>query len=301
MSGQIINTGLVNTGEMKNTGKIEAGTGSTIHITSRKARQEAAAESGEGVDIGVITVIPEATQAVAGRLGLRPEIKNGLTFNCGSVDVGGKTFTVATCQMLKQGERSVGPALEQLRHNYNPRIVILADIGGGIQRQVRLGEVVISTQVVGYDLRKETPDGIIHRGDEWQAPAEIGHAINDFFKDNGYPAEIEGRLPKGEGYIRIHESPIGSGNAVIACKDSEIVKWLLAYNDKILAVDMESSALAHALHDRPSADRRCDWLIIRGISDHADEKKNDKYRRIACFNAAATLDALLPYLPLSTT
>jgi adenosylhomocysteine nucleosidase len=301
MSGRIINTGLVNTGKMKNTGKIEAGTGSKIHITGRKAGQEAAAESDEGVDIGVITVIPEATQAIAGRLGLRPETKNGLTFNCGSVDAGGKAFTVAACQMLKQGERSVGPALEQLRKNHNPQIIVLTDIGGGIQRQVRLGEVVISTQVVGYDLRKETPDGTIRRGDEWQAPAEIGHAINDFFKDNGYPAEIEGRLRKGEGHIRIHESPVGSGNAVVASKDSEIVKWLLAYNDKILAIDMESSALAHALHDLPATERHRGWLIIRGISDHADEKKNDKYRRIACFNAAATLDALLPYLPLTST
>jgi adenosylhomocysteine nucleosidase len=276
---------------------VEAGTGSSIHIASEPAQREAAAGTGAGADVGVITVIPEATQAVAARLGLRPESKNGLIFNCGSVNVPGKTVTVAACQLLKQGERSVGPALEHLRKNYDPQIIVLADIAGGIQRQVHLGEVVISTQVVSYDLRKETAGRTFRRGDEWQAPAEIGHAVNRFFADHGYPAKITGMLWRGEGIVRVHESPVGSGNAVVAYRDSEIVRYLLDYNDKILDVDMESGGLAHALHDLPVTQRPTGWLVIRGISDHADEKKNNRYRRAACFNAAATIYALLPYLP----
>ena len=300
MTGDIYNTGVYNSGTIENSGTMKAGEGSSINVTRPSPDSAAAQRSGQGVDVGILTVITEETQAVAQVLGLEPESKNGLSFNCGTVSGAARPITVAACQMLKQGEHSVGSALEHLKRNFSPHIVVLTDIAGGIQPDARLGEVVISTRVVSYDLRKETPERVIRRGQEWQAPAEIGHAVNQFFADHGHPAAISGMLRKGTGNVRVHEGPVGSGNAVIAHRDSDIVKYLLAYNDKILHVDMESGGLAHALHDQPAAERPSGWLVIRGISDHADEKKNDTYRYIASFNAAATLEAILPYLPTSS-
>jgi adenosylhomocysteine nucleosidase len=214
------------------------------------------------------------------------------------VDGRDQPITVAACQLLKQGEPAVGPALDHLKRNYRPQIVVLVDIGGGIDPRVRLGEVVISTRIVGYDLRKETPGRVIHRGQEWQASAGIGHAVNTFFADKGYPAEVSGMLRKGTGQVRVHEGPVESGNAVIAHRDSEIVQYLHAYNDKILDVGMESGGLGQAIHDQLAGEQPSSWLVIRGISDHANEAKDDRYRYIAAFNAAATLHAVLPYLPV---
>ena len=132
---------------------------------------------------------------------------------------------------------------------------MLADIGGGINPSVRLGEVVISTRVIGYDIRKEIPGRVIPRGQEWQAPAEIGHAVSTFFAGLEYPAEVSGMLGKGTGQVR-------------------------------------------AIHDQAAGEQPSSWLVIRGISDHANEAKDDRYRYIAAFNAAAALQAVLPYLPV---
>jgi len=38
------------------------------------------------------------------------------------------------------------------------------------------------------------------------------------------------------------------------------------------------------------------WLSIKGISDYADEEKNDDYHDIASWHAAAVLIEMLPYL-----
>jgi adenosylhomocysteine nucleosidase len=274
--------------------------GNNSSITTRPAshRASAAQTPSPRVDVGVLTVIPEETQAVAQVLGLEPDDSKSPSFNCGTVDGRDQPITVAACQLLGQGEPAVGPALGHLKRNYRPQIVMLVDIGGGIDSRVHLGDVVVSTRVIGYDLRKETPDCVIHRGQEWRAPAEIGHAVNTFFAEHGYPAEVSGMLRKGTGKIHVHEGPVGSGNAVIAHRDSEIVQYLRAYSDKILDVDMESGGLGHAIHDQPAGEQPSSWLVIRGISDHADQAKDDRYRYIAAFNAAATLYAIMPYLPV---
>ena len=154
-------------------------------------------------------------------------------------------------------------------------------------------------RVVCYDLRKETSQRIIRRGQERQAPAGIGHAVNRFFADHGEPATITSQIPgTAPSLIRVLNGPVGSGNAVIAHRDSEIVSYLHAFNDKILAVDMESDGFSQAFHDRPHAKQPSGWLVIRGLSDHADEQKNDDYHHIAASNAAAVLRELLPYLPV---
>ena len=304
MTGSIYNTGVYTgaggTTDISGGGATTVGNNASINVGTASAGRPEPEKPGQPTQVGILTVIPEETQAVAQVLGLEPDGSKGPSFNCGTVGGRDQPITVAACQLLKQGESAVGPALDHLKRNYRPQIVLLADIGGGIDPGVRLGEVVISTRVIGYDLRKETPGRVIHRGQEWQAPAEIGHAVNTFFAEHGYPAEVNGMLRKGTGKFRVHEGPVGSGNAVIAHRDSEIVQYLRAYNDKILDVDMESGGLGHTIHDQPPGEQPSSWLVIRGISDHADEAKDDRYRYIAAFNAAATLHAILPYLPVGS-
>jgi adenosylhomocysteine nucleosidase len=302
MAGTIYNTG-VYTGEGGKThisGNSSVGNNASINVGTTPWGRADAERPGRTADVGILTVIPEETQAVAQVLGLEPDGSSAPSFSYGTVEGRKRPITVAACQLLGQGEPAVGPALAYLKRTYRPRIVVLADIAGGIDSRVHLGDVVVSTRVIGYDLRKETPDGVIHRGQEWRAPAEIGHAVNTFFAERGCPAEVSGMLRQGTGKIHVHEGPVGSGNAVIAHRDSEIVQYLRAYTDKILDVDMESGGLAQAIHDQATGEQPSSWLIIRGISDHADYAKDDRYRYIAAFNAAATLHAILPYFPVKT-
>ena len=120
--------------------------------------------------------------------------------------------------------------------------------------------------------------------------------MKEFFTGHGDPAEFDvGGSGKAKGIIRVFNGPIGSGNAVIADRDSDILRYLARFNDKILAVDMEAAGLSLAHHeDLTPAGHPLGWLVIRGISDDASARKDDDYHHIAARNAALVLRELLP-------
>jgi len=98
--------------------------------------------------------------------------------------------------------------------------------------------------------------------------------------------------------MRMRTGLIGSGEAVIANHDAEILRYLASFNDKVLAVDTEAGGLAQACHEQSATTGRLHgWAVIRGISDDAGPGKNDDYHQIASWHAAMALRKLLPYLP----
>ena len=252
-------------------------------------------------DIGVVTILAEEARAVNDVFGLSPAPKKaGLFFAEGTVDEGGRQLSVAATRTSAQGQRSAMAACENLRRYYDPAVLMLVGVGGGIGhggRVPELGDVVIGTRVVFYDLRKETPDGTVHRGEERESPAEMVHSVNAFFTENGEPAEFSENGRPGEGGFRAFSSPIGSGYAVVADAESEIRSYLTRFNDKILAVDMEAGGLSqHWQENSVDPARNPGWVVVRGISDRADQEKGDSHHNIASRNAAQVARRLLPYL-----
>jgi adenosylhomocysteine nucleosidase len=248
-------------------------------------------------EIGIITVLSEETKAVIYALGLHGRRIGGLHFYEGGSDAGGAPVRVVATRALAQGNRSAMAAYENLRRHYDPRIVVLVGIGGAIRTEVALGDVVVADRIVYYDLRKETGEGTRHRGEERAAPSEVGHAVNAFFTAND-PASFSVEDPGGAVHeMRIWPGLIGSGDAVIADHEAEILEYLAGFNDKILAVDMESGGLTAACHEQSASSGQLQgWLVIRGISDDAGPGKNDDYHRLASWHAATALRKILPYL-----
>jgi adenosylhomocysteine nucleosidase len=252
-------------------------------------------------DIGVITVLSEETSAVVGALGAVGDCQkrthgDGLRFYDAVVDPTGSPVRVAVTQALSVGPMPTVIAVENLRRCYGPAIVVLVGIAGGIHPSVSLGDVVVVQEVIYYDLRKETRAGVIRRGQARPVPAVIRRAVNDFFSTHGEPYLVHSADP--DGAFRDYKAlpgPIGSGEAVIAYKESDIRRYLTAFNDKTLAVETEAGGIAEAFYetaDKPGTG----WLAIRGISDHADAGKDDAFHQVASWHAAATLVGLLPYL-----
>jgi adenosylhomocysteine nucleosidase len=246
--------------------------------------------------IGVATMLADETNAVIEVFGLQRDRKspNGQAFYTGSAVGAAGSVELVAARTLEQGQRSVISTLQSLRRERNPAVFVVLGIGGSIHRDVAIDDVVVATRVVYYELRKVTPGGVQHRGEERQAPAAIAHAVNAFFTDCGEPAELQSGT--GGARFRAFSGLIGSGEAVLADDNAEIRRFLSAYNDKILAVDMESGGLSQFCHESTEADQPS-WLVIRGISDRADQTKNDAHHGTAARNAALTLLNLIPYLP----
>ena len=223
-----------------------------------------------------------------------------LPFHRGRVQVRGRDIGVVAIRAVGQGQRSAVTAFGDLRQHYSPGVIALVGIGGGIHTDTAIGDVVVGTRVVYYDLRKETAGHVQRRGDEDSAPVPIVRAVNSFFDDYGEPARFRtaGRNGVGREY-RVLDGLIGTGEAVIADAGSDIRTYLRRYNDNTRAVDMEAGGLVQAFYEQSGAERVNGWVVIRGISDSADRDKNDDAQEMAAWHAATLLRDLLPYLPVA--
>lgn len=264
---------------------------------------ESECSTGPRWDIGIITILAEEARAVHDVLGLdwEPGRVGGLFFATGQIEAEEGPLSVVAARASDQGQRSAMGACENLRRHYDPDVLVMVGIGGGIGQgddAPDIGDVVIGTRVVYYDLRKETEGGTIRRGEARDAPGAIVHGVNKYFTVNGEPAPILGQADGFEGReFRVFPSPIGSGEAVVAYEESEIRKYLTGFNDKTLALDMEAGGLSQYWHEN-SVDPASNpgWVVVRGISDRADREKGHAYHSLAARNAAYVARELIPFL-----
>ncbi|MFI5889824.1 hypothetical protein ACIA5D_06845 [Actinoplanes sp. NPDC051513] len=100
-------------------------------------------------------------------------------------------------------------------------------------------------------------------------------------------ADVDGpeRLP-----FVVVPGAMASGSAVVV--DPKIWDTLEVGQRKILALDMEAATLATIAHERQVPH----WLVVKGVMDHADRDKDDRFKAFAARASAEVLLALLDKL-----
>lgn len=235
----------------------------------------------------------------------------------------GKHNVVVVC--LPEGDigtNSAASVIMQLVNTFpSIKFGLLVGIGGGIPPRVRLGDIVVSTPVgeypgvVQWDLGKATGTGFVRTGSLDRPPKALlsalttmktnhemeGHKISQFLEElakkwprlaSKYTWNNKLRDPLFEqensddertpGDPKIHYGLIASGNQVI--KEISVRDEINArLGDQVLCVEMEAAGV---MNNFPC-------LVIRGISDYADSKKNDHWRGYAASIAAAFTKELL--------
>ncbi|MGW1074060.1 5'-methylthioadenosine/S-adenosylhomocysteine nucleosidase family protein [Streptomyces sp. NPDC002537] len=252
-------------------------------------------------DVGVVTILSEELRSVVDELKLkRHKEPSGLYFYRGRHTTPEATLRIVATQSQSQGQRSTMAALENLRRHYEPRLWALVGVGGGIHDEhARIGNVIVATDVVYYENRKINPRGDVRRrGEHRQAPAPVVHAVNAYFADHGTPAHVHDQSsPYASKEFEVYPGVIGSGEAVIADRESDIRSYLTDYHEKVLALDMEAGGLSQYWQENSvHGGFNPGWVVIRGVSDNADEEKGHGYHGLAARNAAHILRRLLPYL-----
>lgn len=295
------NKGIINRGSNNTFSTIAIGEKAQAATTTTAPSAEAAAETVIPWDLGIVTILSEELRSVIDALKLhRHKTPSGLYFYQGEHTVSHATLRIVATQTQSQGQRSTMAALENLRRHYNPRMWALVGIAGGIHDDhARIGNVIVSTDVVYYENRKINPRGDTRRrGEHRQAPAHIVHAVNAYFTEHGTPAHINGQVTAhADEQYEIYPGVIGSGEAVIADRASDIRAYLTAYHEKVLAVDMEAGGLSQYWQENSvHGTGNPGWIVIRGVSDNADEHKGHSHHELASRNAAHVLGQLLPYL-----
>lgn len=298
------NTGVQNTGSGSvSVSGSAVGTGARVYSGRETAGEDAGgAGRGRGPDIGIITILSEETRAMAAVLGaagdLRERVHDG-GFRCTEADIGigHRRLRAVLTQADSPGQRPTVIAFERLRQAYAPEIIALVGIAGGIHSALQLGDVVIAHEVIYYDLRKEKDGETLRRGQARPLPGTVRRAVNHFFSREGEPWKTHIGHPDGS--VRecsVLPGPIGSGEAVVADRNSRIRQYVSDFNDKVLCLETEAGGLAEAFHEMAGGPGVSGWLVVRGISDLADTDKDDAYHDIASRHAAVILMRLLPDL-----
>ncbi|MDE5584487.1 MAG: 5'-methylthioadenosine/adenosylhomocysteine nucleosidase [Ruminococcus sp.] len=216
--------------------------------------------------IGIIGAMPSELADIRLKLG-SAEVKkiSGFEFFVNSRN--GRTIINACCGIAK-----VNSALctQVMIDNFKPDCIINTGVAGGMNADVKVCDMVISTEVTAHDLDPHflndyPPFCSVFRADE--KLIETAEKVCAEFSVRSF----RGRIVSGEAFI--------SSNEVKA----DIQRRLEPY-----AVDMESSAVGHCCHLN-----EVPYVSVRCISDNADDEGAMSFDEFEKISAKRVADIVL--------
>jgi nucleoside phosphorylase len=211
-------------------------------------------------------------------------------------------------------------ATTRLLNSTRVPLVALVGIAGALDSGLKLGDVVVASQIEEYMRGVKAVDSASGAGYEFQASGSthktdagllqfarnfpyLGTRGYKSWRDRGRQRRDDQAASRLPGLVRgIPEfavMPIATGDVVGASE--QFAEWLRGQNRRRAAIEMEAGGVAEAVHQ----DGKAKLLVIRGISDFADSRKSafdaqgaapgDRgyWRRYAALNAFDLLAALV--------
>lgn len=181
---------------------------------------------------------------------------------------------------------------------YNPKLVVMSGICGGVPGKVNRGDLVFVKKVFDYGAGKYKNDGTFQaRFDQVNATNKVTSAVKraeeifDSICDNCNPNAFTIQNPAGETSdktwkdIRIHYGIMGTGAAVVNAKS--YIDAVLPLQQNMIAYDMEAFALG-LMCEKATPDG-IPWLIVKGVQDLSDTKPIEKgvYNKLTAYLSAA--------------
>lgn len=135
------------------------------------------------------------------------------------------------------------------------------------------------------DYRAELLDGLVSEG-------LVDFENGDFSLTDKGRAAAQARLVFHGGLVtslpfHVHVGPLASGDLFVRGEDVW-AKFRAAGQRKTIAVDMEAAAIVHVARDREVSS-----LVVKGVVDHADRNKTDRFKSFAARASAEVLCSML--------
>lgn len=206
--------------------------------------------------IGIIGAMPEEIQALLENLSDKHEVQKGpFTLHTGILE--GKIVMIAKCGISKVN----AAALTQVMILEGVRKVIFTGVAGGLEPDMKVGDIVISTDCVQHDV------------DVSALGYELGHVPGESFSWQADDALHHAALSVAQEItgISVYAGRVLSGDVFLDSKEK--VAWLRATFQGACA-EMEGASVAQICSkwDIP-------FVIIRSISDVGDEDSKMDFRQ----------------------
>lgn len=187
---------------------------------------------------------------------------------------------------LRTASTSAAVVATQVLVHWRPRLLLLVGGAGGFSASgVRNGDVLVATMIADFELQKLTDIGSEVR---WRTHSVSPLALQSAQRVAAGPWWPDSRRhphPLSD-TPRVRFGPVLSGEKVIA--GSRQIDKLLGWRNDAIGVEMEGAGIATAAHHE-----KCEFLMVRGVVDLADENKSDSYLEAACETAAVFAVAFL--------
>jgi len=228
------------------------------------------------VDVAVISIVADEVRSLKGWLSRHGPvaevegISSDRLFLISEVPGLDGTISVVATQALRQGNRSIVSAVEDVFRNWHPRIVLLAGIGARLSPKTEIGDVVVATGAHYADDRVEEEGKATQRRlESFRLNAWSETRVSAFFNTYGDPAII--------GTFKAVPGEIASSEILLRAENHSIREYLSEISDKIIAVDKEIAGFFSAFHERELVKQRPEdgYFVFRGISDSGDKLKAD--------------------------
>ncbi|MDZ4477732.1 5'-methylthioadenosine/adenosylhomocysteine nucleosidase [Bacillus cereus] len=158
------------------------------------------------------------------------------------------------------GKVNAAACAQTLIHKFNVDSIINTGVAGGLHPDVKVGDVVISTNVTHHDVSKNQMKKLFPFQEEFIASKELIELAHKACNSNS-------------SNIQVHEGRIVSGECFV--EDSKLkAKLIDEYAPH--CTEMEGAAIGHVayINDIP-------FLVIRCISDSADDEAQVSYDNFA--------------------
>lgn len=191
------------------------------------------------------------------------------------------TLTVICTSFLGMGQLNAALAVKDAVKHYGVSKVILTGICGGIDKEMKYGDIIISDQIVDYELAKIKPDDLQVRWNVYRSDFELVQSMR-MFKSDSWSSYLKRVFPDSK-YKKpsVYSGIVLSGNKVVA--NYEEIKRFKKTWAKALAVEMEASGIAAALYQMENAPS---FVMVKAICDFADSEKNDDWQEYAAYASA---------------
>jgi len=246
----------------------------------------------EPIDFLIVTALPEERDAILHLLEDYQQVRIDESVVCYMCTLPAKSqechYRIAVTQLCQVGNIEAGIHATRAIVALKPSHVLMVGIAAGVKDRVSLGDVIVPTLVLYYEQAKQKPNGLEHRPVSLPVDHSLLHSAQNYIGMDWHELiavrNFRGNSDESVSSVMptVHFGPFAAGEKVIAAQRS--VDELLHLHPKLVGIDMESYGVALAANTAPT---RPGFLAIRGVSDFANEEKNDDWHGRASANAAA--------------
>jgi len=272
---------------------------------------EALTSSNRAIDVGIITMVPTEIEALFAAFSISREryepagspLQYWRTSYLSSSS--GRLLSVVISILGGEaGNVEAAIATTQFLHDWYPRLMCLVGIAAGIEGKIRIGDVVMPNKVHDRSIKVYENGHFSVRGRTYSRNDTLDRMLKvsplvhkDFLatllqtadedlKHAKTVAKTKGLLPGGFGTKpRVIDGSVASDNVLI--RDSAYFEGLLSATDeKCRGAEMEAAGFVLACQKEQND---FPWLVLRGISDFGDSRKDDSFQLLAAKSACAAL------------